>query len=167
MGNRHWLVRRVERRPPDLVIGGAADPYLRRWYLIPRNPLCNVYLHEILRDDDDRALHDHPWVNFSWILKGSYVEVLFASSPAAGQALPRQFYRLRRRGSWVGRRATTAHRLMLSRDQRGRPLPCWSLFLTGPRLRSWGFWCANGRWVHWRQFTAGERGELVGAGCGE
>lgn len=41
-----------------------------------------------------------------------------------------------------------------------------SLFIAGPKVREWGFHCPNG-WVHWREFTAGDRGELVGRGCGE
>jgi hypothetical protein len=49
------------KRRPDFIIGGADNPYLLRWWIIPRNRWCNVYLHKILRDDDPRALHDHPW----------------------------------------------------------------------------------------------------------
>lgn len=37
--------------PPDFVIG---DDYLRRWWVIPRNPYANVYLHEILHSDEGR-----------------------------------------------------------------------------------------------------------------
>ena len=28
----------------------------------------------------------------------------------------------------------------------------WSLFITGPVIREWGFHCPNG-WRHWKQFT--------------
>lgn len=62
-------------RPADFIIGGAENPYIYRWWVIPRNTIFNIYLHKIVRDDDDRALHDHPWVNCSIILKGRYVEV--------------------------------------------------------------------------------------------
>lgn len=158
----------LARRPPDLTIGGGdADPYLRRWYLIPRNRVCNIYLHQFLRDDDDRALHDHPWPNCSIVLAGRYEEVRFARRPMHGEPLPPTVSRWRRPGRPVLRRARTAHRVVLARDQHGRPVPCWSLFLTGVNLRSWGFWCPMGRWVHWRSFTSGPRGEVVGAGCGD
>jgi hypothetical protein len=50
-------------RDPDFIIGNP--PYMLRWWLLPRNPTFNVYYHRILRDDDDRALHDHPWPSFS------------------------------------------------------------------------------------------------------
>jgi hypothetical protein len=142
----------AESRSPDFVIGGDDDPYLRRWFLIPRNRVFNLYLHEFLRDDDDRALHDHPWFNFSWLLKGWYVE----HTVRAGGVSVRRVYRaghLKFRSPWA------AHRIELINGQ-----PCFSLFVTGPRLREWGFHCPNG-WRHWRDFTGGERGELIGRGC--
>lgn len=57
---RRRLLAIAKRRPPDVVIGGDASPYMRRWWVIPRNRRFNVYLHHFLRSDDDRALHDHP-----------------------------------------------------------------------------------------------------------
>ena len=65
------LVEKALCRTPDLVIGGWDDPYLLRWWLIPRNRWFNVYLHLFLRSDDDRALHDHPWFNLSFLLEGA------------------------------------------------------------------------------------------------
>jgi hypothetical protein len=161
------LVATAGRDKPNLEIGGAHNPYMRRWYLIPRNPWFNIYLHNVVRDDDDRALHDHPWWNISILLKGAYFEHFFVSKPEQGWPLPIKASRRRARGSIIFRRATMAHRLSLPRGACGKPVPCWSLFITGPNARSWGFWCPAGRWVHWRDFTAGPRGELVGTGCGE
>lgn len=142
-------------RPPDFIIGGN-DPYLLRWWIVPRNRWCNVYLHQILRDDDDRALHDHPWWNVSIVLRGGYFEVTPTGSPADTAATRTRW---RRPGSIVLRRATAAHRLALRNDT-----PCWSLFLTGPNVRQWGFWCQRG-WRHWKDFCAtGDSGQ-VGRGC--
>jgi hypothetical protein len=85
MNNRvtRWLCARLlrvlsrvpERRPPDFVIG---DRYLERWWLIPRNPVFNLYLHRFNHDDDDRACHDHPWVSASFVLSGPMLEVVRA-----------------------------------------------------------------------------------------
>lgn len=132
---------------PDFVIGEPA--YLRRWWIIPRNEFQNVYLHEILRDDDDRALHDHPWDNVSLLLAGSYREIT-----------PEGTF-VRQPGDVIHRTATTLHRLELIDSK-----PCISLFFTGAKVREWGFACPNG-WIHWREFCGGENGELVGRGCGE
>lgn len=140
-------------RDPDFVIGAPA--YLRRWWIIPRNEVQNVYLHEGLRDDDDRALHDHPWANQSYVIKGRYREIT-----------PHGIF-IREAGSLVTRKATDRHRLELVNGE-----PFVSLFFTGPKVREWGFWCEDStalppRFVHWMDFTAGENGELVGRGCGE
>ena len=139
---RAWM-----QRPVDFAIG---DPtYMNRWFVVPRNVTQNTYLHQILRSDDDRALHDHPWDNVSFLLIGRYAEIT-----------PTGSY-LREAGSIVRRRATDSHRLELIDGE-----PCVSLFTTGPKLREWGFHCPKG-WVHWRDFTAGENGETIGKGCGD
>lgn len=72
--NTGWL-RKWLHLQPHQIIGGEERPYLLRWYVIPRNRGLNVYLHKFLRDDDDRALHDHPWWFVSVMLWGQYVEV--------------------------------------------------------------------------------------------
>lgn len=137
----------VMARPCDFPIG---DPvYLERWWIIPRNEQQNVYLHRILRDDDDRALHDHPWANTSYLIAGSYREIT-----------PDGMF-IRQPGDVVTRPATAMHRLELIDG-----MPAVSLFFTGTKEREWGFDCPNG-WVHWRDFTGGANGELVGRGCGE
>jgi hypothetical protein len=148
-------------RAPDLEIGGHADPYMRRWYLIPRNRVFCIYLHNMLRDDDDRALHDHPGANISIILRGGYTEVRFVRRPVASAPLPALFSTPRRAGAIVFRWAKTPHRLELA-----RPEGSWSLFIVFPKLRNWGFWCGpSARWVPWETFTAGPKGELIGKGC--
>lgn len=132
---------------PDFVIGDPA--YLERWWIIPRNEWQNVYLHRILRDDDDRALHDHPWDNVSLLLDGSYREITPDGEFIRGP------------GALVHRKATDSHRLELIDGK-----PALSLFFTGAKVRNWGFHCPNG-WVPWQDFTAGAHGELIGRGCGE
>jgi len=140
-------------RPPDFVIGGQARPYLLRWWLIPRNPIFNVYLHCFRRSDDDRALHDHPWLNLSLLLRGRYIEHTIA---AGGINLRRELGagELRIRSPWA------AHRVELVDGE------CWTLFVTGPRLRRWGFHCPT-RWVPWEAFTAPDDKGAVGRGCGD
>lgn len=148
-----WIVDRVTRRDPDFIIGRSDGPYLRRWWVIPRNRWFNVYLHNIIRSDDDRALHDHPWWNVSIILRGGYIEVL----PTRGATVTTKW---RAPGCLVLRGPLSPHRLVISPFSE----PVWTLFITGPRLRDWGFWCPNG-WIHWRAFTSGPNGETVGLGC--
>jgi len=134
----------IMSRAPDFVIG---DNYLRRWWVIPRNEGCNIYLHEILHSDDDRALHDHPWDNTSMLLDGSYIE----HTPEG------VFERVA--GSIVTRKATDAHRLEVPGG--GRAV---SLFITGPKLREWGFHCPKG-WRVWTEFVSSRDSGQVGRGC--
>jgi hypothetical protein len=154
------LIRRVaDRRAPDFIIGGEDDPYLRRWWVIPRNRFFNIYLHHFMRSDDDRALHDHPWVNLSVLLTNEYIE-----------HMPGGLEKIRRAGDMVLRWPSAAHRVELfeARYVDGTPDwrddPVWTLFITGPRVRQWGFLCPQG-WRHWKDFTAGKNGERVGRGC--
>ena len=146
-------------RKPNLCVGGETNPYMRRWYVIPRNPFLNIYIHQFMRDDEDRACHDHPWWSFSWLMRGLLCEV---TDTKIGR-LRAHNNRIIFRGEFRFRSATFAHRLVVPHGSRG---DTWTLFITGPRLREWGFHCPKG-WVHWREFTAGEQGEIVGRGCGD
>ncbi|WP_390342310.1 hypothetical protein ACFJIS_18860 [Variovorax boronicumulans] len=147
------LIGISDRRPPDFVIGSAQDPYLLRWWLLPRNPVLNVYLHCFLRSDDDRALHDHPWANLSVLLRGKYLEhTIDAGGIHHRRQLAAGNVRLRALG-------TMAHRVELHEGA------CWTLFITGPRYREWGFHCPDEGWIHWERFTAEDDPGAIGRGC--
>jgi hypothetical protein len=141
-----WAEGQMASRPPDFVIG--AD-YLRRWWVLPRNPFSNVYLHDIRKSDDDRAFHDHPWPNTSFLIVGSYIE----HTPEGRFT--------RKAGDVVHRPAHALHRLEVIPGERAI-----SLFSTGPKEREWGFACPQG-WVHWKDFTSEGDSSQTGRGCGE
>jgi hypothetical protein len=145
-----WLRTLCSGRPHQIIRDGAR-PYLLRRYLLPPNRWLNLYLHEFVGSDDPRGLHDHPWMFATIILLGSYYE-----STSAGQ-------RRRRRGTVAVHCATHRHRVCLPVDVRGREIPCWTIVVTGPHLRQWGFWCPRSdrpdRFIPWQKFGEG--------GCGE
>jgi len=154
------IAERATENEPDFVIGSESDPYLLRWYVIPRNPIFNIYVHRILTDDEDRALHDHPWFFFSYILSGGYYEVL-----------PTKVV-WRKPTSWYIRGMWTPHRLQLAKFPPdpatgiARSIKALTIIFTGPVLRRWGFHCPNG-WRYWKDFVAvREGGNSTGAGCG-
>ncbi len=154
-------MRKLFRRPADFVIGTEGNPYMRRWYVIPRNRWCNIYLHQFLRSDDDRALHDHPWWNCSVLLRGRYVEHVQVRG-VTGATIAH----VRRPGCLYFRRRTAGHRVELLSDGRGGSSPVWTLFLTGPKVREWGFLCPSG-WKHWRAYVEPTPdGNQIGEGCG-
>lgn len=168
-----WLKTKLlsipDRRPPDFIVGGAENPYLCRWHVIPRNRFCNIYLHHFLRSDDDRALHDHPWVSFSWLLKGRYTEITNLRLPLSNN---RQLFVLTgplndinlsvnyREGDRIYRLSgKSAHRIVINPGE-----TCWTLFITGPRYREWGFYCPQG-WIPWYKFTDPADKGGIGKGC--
>jgi hypothetical protein len=149
---------------PHFIIGGKDNPYMLRWYLIPRNRWFNIYLHKILRDDDDRALHDHPWDSLSIVLAGRYREVTFIDRlnyiliRLSNGTPPKTMDREYGRGSVIYRPAVLAHRLEVVKG------PVWTLFLTSRRIREWGFHCPRG-WVPWHIFVDSTDTGNVGKGC--
>lgn len=167
------------KRPPDFVIGSPQNPYLLRWYMIPKNSFFNIYLHKFCRSDDDRAQHDHPWSwNISVILKGAYIEhmPLFRKGFGSGDNF-RITTRLRRPWRPIFRRGTTPHRVELLHEyitfvprwslQIMEEKPVWTLFITGPRVRDWGFYCPKG-WRRWQDFVSvRDKGNDVGKGCND
>jgi hypothetical protein len=136
-------------RPPDLVIGHPGKPYLRRWDLL-KFLGWQIALHEMLTDDDARALHDHPSFNISIVLRGGYVEYT--------QKFPEGIWQWP--GSIIFRRAATLHRLELMRSDR----PSWSIWIRGPKIREWGFQCLH-RWVPWYEFVNANDPGQIGRGC--
>ena len=141
----------VVKRNPDFVIGNPEAPYLLRWFLIPKNRFFNIYLHCFLRSDND-VPHDHPWGSLSIALKGVAEEERLVS--------PRhRRYRRISAGTILYRQATYRHRMIIGE-------PFWTLFLTGPITREWGFWCDRGsRFVPWQRYTPPEDKGQVGRGC--
>lgn len=124
---------REKQNPYYFVIEGATgEPYMVR-YKVLRLPWFKVFLHHILRSDEDPDLHDHPWNFVSIILWQGYYEVL--PSP--------EWPRRLRAGSVVRHRATDAHRLILER-------PAWTLVFVTGKKRPWGFHTSGG----WTSFPA-------------
>lgn len=164
-------------RPPDHVIGPLDNPYMERWYVIPRNKWFNIYLHKISRSDDDRALHDHRADNLSIVLRGSYTEImhpakaLTAWAPGDGayviDAAFKTAYLLehtvtlsRKRGAIVYRKAEHPHRLVVEDGQ-----PVWTLWFKFGDRRDWGFCTYDSKsrtfeWMQWEDYEAKYKDDL-------
>lgn len=107
--------------------------YMERWTLT--TPLGQVRLHHILRGDDDRHFHDHPFDFVSLILAGGYME----HRPGKPQrvCLPKTLVR---------HRAEDLHYLKLLGGR-----PAWTLVFATPKRREWGFATEEG-WVDARDY---------------
>ena len=142
-----WLERKHERytnsQPMDFRIppDESIPAYMERWWRIPRNAFFNFYWHIVLRSDDDRALHDHPWWNFSIVISGGYWEhrINEGGIHVAEWCGPGTM-----KFRWHGKKA---HRLELQTHLQINPeipdewleKPTRTMFATGPVMRRWGF----------------------------
>jgi cold shock CspA family protein len=107
-----WVVR--DNRPTVNMV---------RYYIL-KTPFFEVYLHQFI-DDDEEALHDHPWTFVTLIISGGYTEEL---AGGASRSL--------RPGRVVFRNASRLHRVVVSNKYRGR---VWTLVVTGRRFHKWSF----------------------------
>lgn len=101
-------------------LGLDTCPYLIRWRF--ECPAFSVRLHHWLAPDDDRAPHDHPWSFRTFVLKGGYLD----SSPSGDVHLKAP----------ATRRVPAEHQHTVYPDPGG----CWTIIVTGPKVRDWGFW---------------------------
>lgn len=131
-------------------IGGRSDiiwnnsTYMKRWRLVD-NRFFGVRVHKIVRSDEDRELHDHPWTFLSFILSGGYIE-----------HRPFGVSKEYRRFDFVFRRAEDLHRLQLHKeyayaDNRVVEKPAWTFVIRGPTRRRWGFMTQDG-WIDAEDF---------------
>lgn len=146
-------------RPGKWFLGANhIGDYMHRWIL--ETPWFTIRLHHILRSDEDRALHDHPWDFVSLILWGGYTEVTQWYSPKGVDGLsgPRYdyFYRRFGPGNIIRRKASDLHRLELPEGK-----TAWTLVFTGPTLRSWGFHIPFEGWIPWKAAKALWAGEPI------
>jgi hypothetical protein len=130
--------------------------YMLRWYLrldatLPSGEASHRYLrlHCILRSDNDRDLHDHPFDFTSLILKGSYREHYYDPALGSDPSDPANHRtRVYRPGDRNTCQADKAHRIEVLDG------PVWTLVWSGPRVRKWGFHTPEG-WVVWNQYREG------------
>lgn len=150
----------AESRPADVNIGPEGDAYMQRWFVIPRNRVFNIYLH-IFRHDDERVLHSHPWWSISLLLWGTVAEYWTPSANGAADVRQHRFA-MHEMGAIAVRSASLFHRIEL------RSPAAMTLFITGPKIRTWFFACAKGL-VRWDKYVEQRDGNVSapGAGCGE
>lgn len=187
-----WLMRRAFRTPySHITSADGTDVYMRRFWLFNpyvsedgartsgsdaaprrswwREMLPSVRLHHIMRADQDRHLHSHPWNARTIILKGWYVEErYFDESPRGAvkrEANAQKPAHLRFGYSTTSetRIAGYTGRLLFGQYHRITQVPrdgVWTLFITWRKRGSWGF-DVDGREVPWREYLAEHSGNTT------
>jgi hypothetical protein len=90
-----------------------------------------VRLHHWLGPDDDRAFHDHPWWFVTFVIKGGYTD--------RSQAGDGHVHSDRVQAPAI-RFRPALHRHTVIPSEGG----AWTVLVTGPRVRTWGFWVRVG-----------------------
>lgn len=106
-------------------LGRSECPYAERWVL--NLYFFSIRLHHFIRSDDARAFHDHPWWFITMVLRGGYTD----RSPDGDDHLGVRSIRYR----------PALHKHTIVVDSGG----VWTVLITGPQTRRWGFW-VNNKW---------------------
>jgi hypothetical protein len=132
MSFMHLLLFRISAYCRCRIINGPdQSPYLERYHLLKLPFGYQLYLHRFVASDPGRGLHNHPWNSaLSMVLCGEYEEVRMAN------ACNNHSIRARRlkagRLNWIN--GSVFHRINLTGNNE-----TWTLFLHGPKAKSWGF----------------------------
>lgn len=149
----NWLIRRSMRTPYSHLPG-----YMNRYWLFNPYPpysdgrnrrwsdyLPSVRVHHILRRDQDRHKHDHPWDARTIILKGYYVEDKVTSYGPRHETVMRS---TRLPGATAPILFGEYH--SVAEVSEGG---VWTLFITFGYRGTWGF-LVDGVKVPWRTYMA-------------
>lgn len=134
---RRWAEKKALSLPCREIRQEDGTLYLRRYYL---GKLFGqtFYLHNFIKSDPDRGVHDHPWRRSgSLILAGSYFEEtvgnLWGNNPAESKAVRRKRNPL----SLKFIKGTDFHRVILYPNQ--EKMTPWTIFFHGDYVKGWGF----------------------------
>lgn len=116
------------------IVSRFGQVHFRRYRLI-QTPWFAVYVHQILRSDEDLDPHDHPWNFTSVMLSGAYHEDSWYP-PLFDKMQSNDYYA----GDVIEHKAEDAHKLrLISKD-------VWTLVFVSGRSRYWGYQTKAG-WI--------------------
>jgi hypothetical protein len=133
------------------IVSKEGVVHFRRYRLLS-TPWFNLYVHNILRSDEDKDPHDHPFGFIALMFWGSYLEEWrCAKEDYRYWAPPKGFDNpleksVRSIGSLYYHAAKDFHRITLCSPS------VWTLVLASGRKRpGWGYQTKNG-WVHFKEY---------------
>jgi hypothetical protein len=166
-----WLIARAKLTPYQHIMSAdGTEMYMGRWWLF--NPYSrethkpalwwcpwSFRIHHIMRPDEDRDLHDHPWNARTIILSGWYTEERLEPASTADWLSDRptlllqddEIYKVTMQTRNPGDTARLNHGEYHRIDQVS-PGGVITLFITSKWRGDWGF-LVNGVKVPWRTYT--------------
>lgn len=170
-----YLVTRAKRTPYyDITSADGTEVYMGRWWLF--NPygkgadgqvlparwswLPSIRVHHIMRKDDDRDLHDHPWNARTIILRGSYLETV-PWADSQGNPWSTWGGKLCTREQW--RQPGQTARILFGQYHRIKyvsPGGVYTLFITWKYRGTWGF-LVDGKKVPYKDYLAERDDSMV------
>lgn len=117
-----------------IIVSKTGEVHFRRYRLLA-TPWFSIYLHQILKSDEDLDMHDHPWDFESMILSGAYSE-FSKKEPDFKHIEYNKYYA----GDCIKHKATDAHKIIL------RSPSVWTLVCVSGRERDWGYQTSKG-WI--------------------
>lgn len=160
-----WLIARAMRTPYEHIMSSDGTAmYMGRFWLF--NPYAHgtyerkylwcpwsIRIHHILKEDSDRDLHDHPWNARTIILWGSYTEqrLIDRDDPVLDQLVVPDRAQVT---EYIDRNPGDTATLNFGEYHRidsVSPGGVFTLFISGPKMGSWGF-LVDGVKVPWRKY---------------
>lgn len=143
----NWLIKII--RTLFLVkeiVSKEGVVHFRRYRLL-RTPWFNIYIHNILKSDEDSDPHDHPWGFIAFMFWGSYLEEWLGAYEDyrywAGAELRQD---IRSFGSVYYHPAKDFHKITLKSPS------VWTLvFASGRKRPGWGYQTRHG-WINFRDY---------------
>ena len=129
------------------IVSKEGKVHFRRWRLLA-TPWFNIYIHNIMRSDEEAHPHDHPWHFLSIILWGGYIERWLGAYEDWAYRDGIRSLRSNRRlpGTMVYHNAKDFHKITLLKKS------AWTLVFTfGKRRTSWGYQTQHG-WIDHRAY---------------
>jgi len=144
----NYLLNRAKKTPYTHIYGEQdKELYMERYWLFNPYPESgeksryswfplSIRIHKIVKPDNDRDLHDHPWNARTFIMKGWYTEERFFNrfKILTGETVDLHSYHSRRTGDTSCLNFGEYHRI--TRVSEGG---VYTLFVTGKYRGTWGF----------------------------
>lgn len=129
-----------------LIKNRTADSLYLMRYVILRTKWISIYIHRFM-DSDHEVPHDHPWACISLALRGTMREVIWDVEDQ------KESSRFVKPGSLIYRPIRHCHKLQVKgvlpyEKREDAPM---TLFITGPRVKPWGF-VEKDNWTLWTSY---------------